>query len=427
MHSAVSTIRLCRRLSPGGVFSVVLAGLLAAAQPVLADPASTGRPDTSRYLTSGRLAEGDVALTGYVTAHPDDQQALHELGTLQFLQAVERLTQGLYRIGLSYNVPFLELPILRMPLPLHPHPEPATYEKLRAIYAAFQADLLKAEATLARVTAVDVKYHLPLGKVLLDIDADGKPSDRENLSELISALLLPGGANQKPDLSGLVVGWDYADALWLRGYCHVLLTLTDIILAHDWRPAFDATAQIFFASSETPFNRRVVGKPADISMDTITDLIALFHLMSFDVVEPERMKSAWNHLGQVIALSRKNLEAIEAETDNDAEWLPAPTQASVFPRMTITAGQLAGWREFLTEMEALLEGRKLLGHWRINNKGINLKRVFHEPRRLDLILWVQGTAALPYLEEGPTTDRALLNRLQQLFSGRFFSFAVWIN
>ncbi len=60
-----------------------------------------------------------------------------------------------------------------------------------------------------------------------------------------------------------------------------------------------------------------------------------------------------------------------------------------------------GWQEFLGEAERILAGKKLLPFWRGDAKrGINLRRVFTEPRTLDLVLWIQGTAALPYLEAG---------------------------
>jgi hypothetical protein len=50
-----------------------------------------------------------------------------------------------------------------------------------------------------------------------------------------------------------------------------------------------------------------------------------------------------------------------------------------------------------------------------------------EPRPLDLVLWVQGTAATPYLEKGELTKPAVWNRLTRVFGGEFVGFAIWFN
>ena len=81
---------------------------------------------------------------------------------------------------------------------------------------------------------------------------------------------------------------------------------------------------------------------------------------------------------------------------------------------------------FLSEFDALLKGEKLLPHWRLD-KGIDIRRVFLEPRPFDPILWVQGSAALPYLASGPVTDARTWRRIMELFGGNFFGFAVWFN
>jgi hypothetical protein len=63
---------------------------------------------------------------------------------------------------------------------------------------------------------------------------------------------------------------------------------------------------------------------------------------------------------------------------------------------------------------------------------VNLRRVFNEPRRLDAIEWVQGTAAAPYVEKRPLTklaDPRTGDRLNNAFGGRFniLCFDFWFN
>ena len=48
-------------------------------------------------------------------------------------------------------------------------------------------------------------------------------------------------------------------------------------------------------------------------------------------------------------------------------------------------------------------------------------------RTFDPILWAQGSAALPYLEDGPMTDAQTWNRIMGMFEGNFLGYAVWFN
>ena len=58
---------------------------------------------------------------------------------------------------------------------------------------------------------------------------------------------------------------------------------------------------------------------------------------------------------------------------------------------------------------------------------MNVRRVFYEPTTFDLVLWVQGSAAVPYLEEGERTRPEFWRDIQRAFRGQLFWFAVWVN
>ena len=128
-------------------------------------------------------------------------------------------------------------------------------------------------------------------------------------------------------------------------------------------------------------------------------------------------------------------ENILTETDDDREWLPGPTQKAALTSVRITGPMVESWHTFLSESEALLTGKKLVPFWRATKaeivagtaKGLNLHRVFNQPRRFDLVLWVQGTAAVPYLEQGELTDQRVWTQLTGAFRGQFWGFAIWIN
>ena len=59
--------------------------------------------------------------------------------------------------------------------------------------------------------------------------------------------------------------------------------------------------------------------------------------------------------------------------------------------------------------------------------GVNLKRVFEEPTTFDLVLWLQGSAALPYIEDGPVADAATWESIATTMSGDFMTYFVWFN
>jgi len=195
---------------------------------------------------------------------------------------------------------------------------------------------------------------------------------------------------------------------------------------------FDCTAHLFFPKVATPhkFLSDPDGDPeviGGLKAFEIVDIIAVIHLIRMPVKEAGRMKSALTHLEQMLALSKETWKFILAETDDDHEWLPNPKQTGVMA-LPIRKEMIDSWLEFVDEGEALLSGKRLVPFWRGNGeRGINLRRVFTEPRTLDLVLWVQGTAATPYLEKGTLTRKEVWGRLQRVFGGDFIGFAVWFN
>ena len=384
-----------------------------------------------KHLLNGSIAKGIDELSTHLKTKPSDDHARFQLGLLQFLKSVERLGGSLYRHGVLSN---LNLPIVRLPLPKNPEPQPIDYAKSRAVLQQFVDDLSTTEATLAKIKSNDVKVKVPFGLVRLDLDGNGKATEGEELWRLYARLTgFPGvdSANDNRPLEeqakGFVVALDAGDVHWLRGYCHLLMALGEFWLAHDSKELFNRTAHLIYPKSETPYpflRNRPAGQ--DEMMIQILDGIAMIHLIRLEVTEPERMKRAHQHLTAVIEQSRQSWKLIMAETDNDHEWIPNPKQGTVVG-VDVNDEMVASWLEFLTESEQLLAGKKLLPFWRDPQKGINLRRVFEEPRTFDLVLWIQGTAAAPYLEEGPQTRPETWQEFQRRFRGQFIGFAIWFN
>jgi hypothetical protein len=385
------------------------------------------------------LPQCEKELAAYIKAQPRDDLVRFQLGTVQFLRAVEKLSGSFYRYGLLSD---LRAPFLRLPVPRNANPETVTYEKARAILSEFVEDLAVAEATLSQVRRDDVKLTVPFGMIRLDLNGDGQATEKETLWRVYARLspLVTDQANaeqQNPDeiekqAKQFVIAFDAGDVHWLRGYCHLLMAVGEFWLAHDGRELFARTAHLFFPKAEVPYEflkhnaGRAAGEEGELPTWQIIDAVAAIHLIRLEPSEPERLKRAREHLKAMIDQSRQSWKRITAETDNDHEWIPNPQQETVIG-VKVTEEMIEDWQQILDELDQILDGKKLLPFWRDRELGINLRRVFEEPRTFDLVLWVQGTAALPYLEKGTISQPETWQELQQSFGAQFVGFAIWFN
>ncbi len=433
----------------GRVLPWVMGLVIAAAGTAGAQTTELKSP-IAAYLESGKLAEGERAMRERVSDNPADQQARFGLGVIQFLRAVEHLAQGHYRYGLLQHR-FTELPLTRLPVPPNPNPEEISYEKARELIRRFLGELKTAEATLAQVEPAGVRLPINLRTTRLDLDGNGTATDKESLASIYlfvsQANRVPPAAERPQQRGEFQLNWvvfDGGDVHWLRGYCHLLMAIGDMALAYDWKELFERTGHLIYPRVESPYqflrDEARHKQPRSFDPTEILDSIAAIHLFNFPVADKARMLSALNHLEAVVRQSRLSWKLYLAETDDELEWIPNPKQTGVLANVRVQGEMVEAWYGFLDEFEAILQGKKLVPFWRGGRPsanagsipvhptlGINLRRVFTEPRRFDLVLWVQGTAAQPYLEEGPITKPQFWRQLQQVFRGRFVGFAVWFN
>jgi hypothetical protein len=406
------------------VACTLLASLLAFPAAVFADTT----PLIESFLKTGEFDSGEEILSARLDRLPDDDQTRFGLATIQLMGGLETLMQSLYRYGLRDDTFASFLPILRLPVPSNPDPEVLTYAASRQVLQTWLDDLETVRQTLAPIEADQVKLPLRLGLIRLDINADGTATEAESFANVFAAVTgteIPAAAAEN-----FVITFDRGDVLWLRAYTHLLSAMVEFILAHDTQLLFEAGAHLFFQKIETPHAFLLEGKGIvdDFGGFEFVDYIAILHLMRFEPIEPERLERAHQHLLETVKLSRQSWQLISAETDDDHEWLPNPDQTGVIPDAEITQEMIDTWLLFLSEAEIILKGEKLIPFWRSDDRrGINLKRVFLEPSTFDPVLWVQGTAATPYLERGKLTDADVWQQLSQVFGWQFVGFAIWFN
>ncbi len=387
-------------------------------------------------LSAGQLGEAEQEFAGIVDKTADDQQARMALGVVRFLQAIEGLAKDQYRFGLL-NGRLVSLPIMRIPIPRNAAPEQISYEDTRKLLRRFARRLDAADRALAEVDTRDVKLPLFLGRVRFDIDGDGDATDAESLWKMFAGI----NRGVRPDQGeGFSIALDGADVHWLRGYCHLLMAFCDLGLAYDAHELFERSGHLLYPDVDTPYEfLQKESLQGQWDPRGFADLVAAVHLFNFPLVDAVRMQSAREHLLGMVDQSRLSWERALAETDDDREWVPNPDQAGVL-RIRVSRAMIDGWHEVLDELEAVLQGKKLIPFWRLyarsvfqppefpaTGTGVNVKRVFTEPGDFDLVLFATGTDAVPYLEEGPLSTPETWNRLTRLFQGEFFGFAVWFN
>lgn len=398
------------------------------------------------YAKDAKLEEGEAALAKMLKANPKDQSARACLGIMQFLRAIEGLSQDYYRFGFGpESRAFYSFG--RLAIPENPTPEEVSYEQVRSALTRFHDRLKVCDQTLAEFVPSDIKLPIDVLKLQLDIDKNGQPSRAEGFVTVLFATMMGRDAGLAQLPNEVVFAFDDADVFWLRGYTHVMSSLVNIALAYDWRDAFERVGHLVFAKPKTPYPFLLEEQSEDNwSSNKIVDLIAMIHVTNFEVVEPSRMVEAHRDLIQVVELSRLTWKHIQLEKDNDREWLPGEKQTSI-----VMGGQAGGamgsnWELMLRRVESVLEGRELLPFWRgtkdvdafmlLNgrarfephpNIGVNLKKVFLEPKRFDLVLWLQGTGVTPFLEKGPIIDSQAWSDTIRLFDGRLPFMALWIN
>ncbi|CDX63419.1 conserved exported hypothetical protein [Mesorhizobium plurifarium] len=393
-------------------------------------------PDAAKSMFEAKsVADRNTALSTLEAAAAKDPASAYAAGAGEFFTALELLAGGLHRHGFESPKSFM-LPLMQLPVPDNPNPQPLTYEEFRAILVAFRDRLEKSAATLGSVPKdADIGMVVDLTRAGIDLNEDGTIAPDESFAAIMASLSR-GGIDTGNAAPSLTFRFDRADGFWLQGYAEFLMAQADFWLAHDFRNAFDGSFHMLFPRAKLPLQDALV--PLDGGMSgnmfasewRFADFISLVHLVNWPVIEPERRQAARRHLLEMIRLSREDWKAILAETDNDREWLPGPQQKGLNPLTGLEVGeeQVQAWLATLTLAEDLLEGRVLLPHFRIAGKGVNMKRFFDEPKPFDLVLSITGPGIAPYLESGRILSSDDFDQIQREFGGAgFLTFALWFN
>ena len=356
-------------------------------------------------LHQGELSSVEQTLRRQVIDEPVNDNARFALALTQVVRAFERSSQFHYEYGAKFaNVPFLPPGAFKE----NPDPNRISYLTWRRELQTMHHDLEAIEKLLAEIRDPNVKVKIPLGKLQWDLNGDGKPEGWLGNA----TALTPHMRTIALENPTFAVAFDYADALWFRGYCHLTMAALDFILSLDLEALFDRYGYFLYARirrSDSPQEESVVPR----------------------IAEPDRWRQIRHHLIRVTELSQQTWDAAERETDDDFEWLPNPKQQAAI-RIKTTPEMISAWRDAMREGQAVLEGRKLyrmpsyLEEKVPKDQGVNVKRYFEDPpERLELINWPLSNEK--YYEKGELHNPAIYSRLDEVFRGQTIEFSFWFN
>ena len=151
-------------------------------------------------LSAETVAARNTALAELDAAKASDPLAAYAAGSVQFFVALEKLASGLHRHGFESPQSYM-LPLMRLPVPANPNPEPLTYEGFRQILSDFREAMAQSAATLALVPAgADIGVEVDLRKIGIDLDEDGKIAPQWESAAAIMAAL-SNNSGDAPDAS----------------------------------------------------------------------------------------------------------------------------------------------------------------------------------------------------------------------------------
>jgi hypothetical protein len=401
--------------------ALLLAALLLAT-PAMADTLSA---DIARNGITATIAD-------LQSAHDPSPEMLFTLGGLRFLATVETALQLQWRTGMDQAMggmgDTLGLPFLRLPLPPNPAPEPFQGTMVGTLFTDVTQGMETARADLSRLPQdADFGVEIAFADLWFDVNANRTRDSGEDAAAILGPQLMGWQWSERDPAQPLpVIRFDAADAAWLSAHTHLLSGISATILAYDPAASIDrvttarAALGIRPPSPDAEFN-------FDTSFGAFFDAFAMVEGALSQQPDAAHAKAAKSHFLSMIAENRRFWTLVAQEKDNAAEWIPSDSQTSALG-FTLPPGTGDRWLAVLADGEALLNGRVLIPFWRgPAGQGINLGRLFDDPRPVSITGWVQGWAAVPYLEQGPGVSDANLRMFEQMMSGNAGLMMVFLN
>lgn len=259
---------------------------------------------------------------------------------------------------------------------------------------------------------------IDLNDLWFDLDGNGARDDGESAVTILRGVFMPR-APETEAAEARIVRFDNADAAWLSAYTHLISGAGELTLAFDPEPAIARVLETYAKLVEAQEKAASAGQFS--SMDglrifSFVDPAAALLDMLHQQPDPQHTRAARDHWLAMIADNRQFWDLAEAETDNQAEWIPSDAQDQAldveFPdRLGET------WRGVLSDGEALLTSEKSFPFWRVPI-GVDLGAWLEDPAPLPLTGVVQGWALDPYFTDAPMLTPENWTRFSRLVGSR---------
>lgn len=402
----------------------ILAAAVVSALPAVAlaeTDISTEIAETGIAPTLARLSALDS---------PSDEERFAVAG-LEFLNALSQAYQLRWEVGMPRDIDMMFGMAGRLPEnDTTRNLDPA---EITALLSNTLDAMERARTALAGIPEdSDFGLVLRFGDLWIDLDRDGKRAEYEDFAEMVGVTIWGWrwmSQTERPPLPEIRL--DVADAAWLSAYTHMIAGSTEMILAYDPEPSI---ARVLEAKSVLRGAPEPGGRQRNF--ESFVDLFAIIDGTLRHEPAVARTVAARDHFLAMVAENRIFWTRVAAETDNDREWIPNDAQVSAtgipFPK-----GIGANWQRVLADAEGLLTGKLAAPYWDVEgfvmgnpdsaSIGIDISRMFTEPRPIDLVGWIQGWGALPYLSDAPLVTSANMQRFEMLVSGQAPLFMVFLN
>jgi hypothetical protein len=404
-------------------------------KPVLAALFLLSTPAMAEIDVSKSIAQDGIATTLSQIESLDRPRTPAEtfaLAGLRFLSGIESALQLQWRTGMDQALgdasETLDIPLLRLSLPPNPTPAPFSGALVSQLFTDLDTGMEAARQDLAALPPdQDFGLEIAFSDLWFDVNANGARDKGEGAAEILGPQLFGWQwMDRAPNLPLPVIRFDSADAAWLMAYTHLLSGMSDLILAYDPAQAIDRAL-----AARTALRVAAPSSGNDWSFDaSFGQFMDGFAMLEGAINQPpnaDRAHAAKAHLLQMVAENRRFWTMVALETDNKGEWIPNENQTSALG-LALPPGAGNAWLAVLADGEALLTGRLLLPYWRgPEGQGINMARLFDDPRPVSVTGWIQGWGAVPYLEQGPVVDGGSLRRFESMMFGNSGLMMVFLN
>lgn len=145
--------------------------------------------------------------------------------------------------------------------------------------------------------------------------------------------------------------------------------------------------------------------------------------------EPDKAQIAamFNSWRTLIEENRRFWQMVEAETDDDNEWIPNARQSGALP-VEFDPRLVEAWKGVLDDAEAVLNGRLLLPHPLLPpGHGISLAHYESAPTPIDLVPAIHGIGFYEHVAQGPLITAQSWSMFSRLSNGRAGAMAFYFN